>query len=70
MYDIFFDLSASFNYANCVQHQHQHFESYEMCTTFEQNLHFYVMFKISNRENDEIKQVNISTAYEELAIVY
>jgi hypothetical protein len=41
-----------------------------MCTTFEQNLHFYVMFKISNRENDEIKQVNISITYEELAIVY
>jgi hypothetical protein len=41
-----------------------------MCTTFEQDLHFYVIFKTSNRESDEIKQINISTTYEELAIVY
>ncbi len=41
-----------------------------MCTTFEQNLYFYVMFKTSNHENDEIKQVNISITYEKLAIVY
>jgi hypothetical protein len=41
-----------------------------MCTTFEQNLHFYVMFKTSNCENDEIEQINILTTYEEFAIVY
>jgi hypothetical protein len=41
-----------------------------MCTTSEQDLHLYVMFKTSNRENDEIKQINISTTYEEFAIVY
>ncbi len=29
-----------------------------MCTTSEHNLHFYIMFKTSNYENDEIKQVN------------
>jgi hypothetical protein len=41
-----------------------------MCTTSEQDLHFYVMFRTNNRENDEIKQVNISTTYEKLAIIY
>jgi hypothetical protein len=29
-----------------------------MCTTSEHNLHFYIMFRTSNYENDEIKQVN------------
>ena len=28
-----------------------------MYTAFEQNLHFYVMFKTNNRKNDEIKQI-------------
>jgi ascorbate-specific PTS system EIIC-type component UlaA len=34
-----------------------------MCTTSEQDLHFYAMFKTSNRENDEIKQVMKARKY-------
>jgi hypothetical protein len=34
-----------------------------MCTTFEQDLHFYAVFKTSNRENDEIKQIMNATKY-------
>ncbi len=29
-----------------------------MCTIFKHNLHFYIMFKISNYEHDKIKQIN------------
>ncbi len=38
-----------------------------MCTTFEHNLHFYIMFQTSNYENDEIKQIN---NVQDLVIVY
>jgi hypothetical protein len=29
-----------------------------MCITFEHNLYFYIMFKTSNSEKNEIKQIN------------
>jgi hypothetical protein len=34
-----------------------------MCTTSEQDLHFYAVFKTSNRENDEIKQIMKAKKY-------